>query len=70
MAQTGTRQSARPSQTERADQLVGDATEQVEDWSEKVADWVARGAARTREEIEDIWARPSTSAGVTAKTRR
>jgi hypothetical protein len=26
------------------------------EWSEKVADWVARTVARTREEIEDIWA--------------
>ena len=56
MAQTGARQSTDHSQTERADQLVGDVTQQVDDWSDKVADWVARAAARTREEIEDIWA--------------
>jgi hypothetical protein len=56
MAQTGTRQSANRSQTDRADQLVGEVTHQVDDWSDKVADWVARAAARTREEVEDIWA--------------
>jgi hypothetical protein len=44
------------SQTARAEELVDGVTERVDDWSDKVADWVARATARTREEVEDIWA--------------
>jgi F0F1-type ATP synthase membrane subunit b/b' len=44
------------SQTARAEELVDDVTERVDDWSDKVADWVAHATARTREEVEDIWA--------------
>jgi hypothetical protein len=44
------------SETERAEEVMGDFSQRVDDWSDKVADWVAQAAARTREEVEDIWA--------------
>jgi hypothetical protein len=56
MAQTSTREGSDHSQTDRAEKVVDDVTHQVDDWSDKVADWVARAAARTREEVEDMWA--------------
>jgi hypothetical protein len=43
-------------QTERAEEVMDDVSERLDDWSDKVADWVARATARTREQVEDIWA--------------
>jgi hypothetical protein len=43
-------------QTERAEEVMDDVSQRLDDWSDKVADWVARATARTREQVEDIWA--------------
>jgi hypothetical protein len=55
MAEARTKASGDDSQA-RAEELLQDVSGQVDDWSDKVARWVARAAARTREEAEDIWA--------------
>ena len=44
------------SETDRAEEAVDGFSQRVESWSNAAARWVARAAARTREEAEDIWA--------------
>jgi hypothetical protein len=44
------------SETQRADELMHDAEERMEDFGERFGRWLSRAAARAREEAEDIWA--------------
>ncbi len=42
--------------TARAEELVGQMSDQVATWSSKLGFQLLKGVARVREEAEDIWA--------------
>jgi hypothetical protein len=58
----GTATRSRPSRSDQAHGASGTRSDAeraealVEDWTERAASWASRAVARTREELEDMWA--------------
>ena len=56
----GARAGSRASEADRAERMVADTEQRMEDWGERAGRWASRAAARAREEFEDIWAEAQT----------
>jgi hypothetical protein len=52
--------ASQASEADRAQRLIADTEDRMEDWGERAGRWASRAAARAREELEDIWAEAQT----------